>query len=314
MVLFIKRLFIFTGFFVLFITMVVASWLFYNDIPAPNFSNSISYNEKMQFMHRNFHNSTVKVLAVGSSMTLNNLDSEMIAEKFNTTQYLNSASFGQNMKENFELIKICNQLYKPKNIIICSNYIDFYGTIKKIDYKLITEYLSEVNNHSLLFYLKAFDLHHLLNQAKATKVSKAIEHEQDYLGYDKYGGVVLMAKNFNIIPDRWEGKSFTHDKLDSKQYQYLDSIAAYCHAKNIILYFIQTPFRKGFYDKLDSDRKNLIENHVDQSEKIIRKYPHYYVNTNKVAWPDSLFVDYTHFNETGALLFTRYWTKEVGKN
>src|SRR5882762_5458526 len=63
-----------------------------NDLPGPNLSNSFSLNEKLLFLRK--HSGKKNILAIGSSMALNNLHSETIVNILNDTSYINAASWG----------------------------------------------------------------------------------------------------------------------------------------------------------------------------------------------------------------------------
>ena len=73
-----------------------------NDLPAPAFSNSISFNEKIDFI-RDRDLSKIEYIAIGSSMTLNNIDSETMV-KYLGENYLNLGSRGFKISETKKIL------------------------------------------------------------------------------------------------------------------------------------------------------------------------------------------------------------------
>ena len=137
MQIFIKKILFFIGGITTLSIVFFTLWLNYYSTPPPNLSNSISLNAKVLFLKNNFSRANIDILAIGSSMSLNNINSSSITKAYSDEQYLNLSSWGLTMEETFNLIKIYNKKYHPKTIIISSNYSDFKGSSQKIKYNLI---------------------------------------------------------------------------------------------------------------------------------------------------------------------------------
>src|SRR3982751_6326885 len=74
------------------------------DFPAPALSDSYSLNEKIEFLRTK--EKDIPILAIGSSIALNNLHSETIAKNITGKKFLNAASWGMNMGDNYSLLKV----------------------------------------------------------------------------------------------------------------------------------------------------------------------------------------------------------------
>ena len=113
--------------------------LTWKDFPGPKVSDSYSFNEKMHFLKK----STIQadVISVGSSMTLNNLNSISVVNNLATESYINTGSWGMTMKDDFTLLKILCGARCLKVLIINSCLADFQQTDKNIDCEILKKYL-----------------------------------------------------------------------------------------------------------------------------------------------------------------------------
>ena len=304
---FLKKTALLFLFLVLIMTIIVVGWVALNyqtiEMPAPNLSNSYSFNEKMLFLKSK---KKAEVMAIGSSISLNNVHSGRIAGFFHTDNYLNTASWGINMYENLQLLHMLYQKYEPSTVILVCDMFDFNKSEKTIRFKLVNRYINSSEISIPLIYLKTFRTNYYLeNAAYARKVRNATT-EYDYLGYDQFGGVNLKAEGFNIDSLRWNGKSLKFHNPDEEQYHYFDKIAEFCKSGNIRFLVFQNIYRKEYLDKLNDNQQNSFEKHANRIEDILEKYDFKLIRTDKNEWPDSLFVDSNHLNEIGAREFTGF--------
>src|SRR5258706_10152863 len=104
---FITRLITFSIYFLLVAVSLIALYFYiqkitYQDIPALNFSNSYSFNEKIRFLKNS--SKEPNIIAVGSSMCLNNLYSNTVIKEFKSDKFLNTASWGMSMHDDYLFI------------------------------------------------------------------------------------------------------------------------------------------------------------------------------------------------------------------
>jgi hypothetical protein len=279
----------------------------YKETPPPQLSDSYSFNDKMYFIH----NKKANVLSIGSSMTLTNLHSQVIVKNFKSNSYLNLSSWGFNMADSYELLKIYSITHQPNTLIISSGLQDFDFPKKKYDATELKYFLTSENiaKYYWKYPLKYFNLKYYLNNVKYCKKVKKCNNIYETLIYDEHGGVLLDSVNFKIDSIRWNTLNLIAPRKN-KNYEYLDSISTYCAENKIRLLFFQSPIRTN---KLKTVDKDIIEKHIKRIEKILYLNGHSFVNANNEVWDDSLFVDGTHFNRTGARLYTKYCFDKLKK-
>ncbi len=280
-------------------------------MPALNFSNSYSFNEKILFMKD--YEEKPELVAVGSSMTLNNLYSEVVIENMKTTKYLNTASWGSSMDDNFYFIQLFTQLYNPKSILIVSNMTDFHQEKKEVNYDWVENYLQSNYFNTIKYAIRDFDKGYYVRSFEyVKKVRFCANNDYECLNYDNYGMVAFDTTNFTINKERWIKEYFNETKNNS-QYLYLDSISDYCKEKNIKLLFFDSPVREGLKNTFDEEKKNIQSSHIQKIKNSIEKNGHIFIDSSEKQWADSLFVDAIHFNQLGAKVFTTYCFSKIEK-
>ncbi len=286
--------------------LFISLWLLIYGFSYPHFSNSLSFNAKIQNIYSSHLDDSVDVMAVGSSMCLNNLHTKTIKNRL-SKKYINISSMGQNIQETYFLIKVFNNYYHPK-ILLISSYLGDFGNVHLPDFELVKEYLSDglwgvynkVNLKKLLF--DSFDYY----QAK-----KKGRTEHECLLYDECGGVNLSDDNFNINPNRWKGGRVDKISVNETQYDYLDSIAIFCNLEGIRLVFVDAPFREGFYSQLDKKDLSLLYEHKSKVDSILQGKGHLFINAQTDFWDDSLFVDILHLKSKGAERYTNFLLNQM---
>jgi hypothetical protein len=281
-------------------------FLIYYGFPPPKLSGSISFNAKILNLNEMQLDGDIDVLAVGSSMSLNNIHTKTVKKHFGE-KYFNLSSWGQNIGEDYKLIKIFTKRHKPKTILISSGYMDFNHSSKNINYHSLDNYLSG-NKFSILKELTMRFF--LFNESRSYSKMKNDTKNYASLKYDDCGGVNLEKNNFNINPKRWNGFSIKEFVLDSLQYNYLDSISLYCSSNDIKLIFSQSPYRKGYYSKLDKQSLNILHTHENRINQTLSRNNQIFIKAENELWRNELFVDYSHFNNDGAKKYTQYLIAE----
>ena len=290
--------------FIVILIIPFIIWISYYGFPPPSFSSSLSFNAKSQFTKENDFINPLDVLTIGSSMSLNNINSNSIIRNI-SKKYLNFSSWGQNIEEDYKLIQIFEKHLKPNIIIISSNVMDFRSLLKQINYNMLETYLFEGEN--MPFPPKLGKVYF----QDSRNFSKYKENVNIYqcLKFDSYGGVNFNSEGFKITSERWNGNKIT--KTDASQYLFLDSIARFCNKKDIRFVFVQSPFREGWMSKIEDTEKEIINAHIAKVQSILTKHKCQFVNATQEIWADCLFVDYSHLNDSGSRKYTNLLIKEI---
>ncbi len=302
------------GLFSTVLTSIIVAGFFYkhdvdiNSLPALNFSDSYSFNEKIRFMKEN--KTDAEILALGSSMTLNNLDSEVISKHFNSESYLNAGSWGMSPIDNYKFLQSLSEERSFKKIIICTNFCDFTEQKKKFDFDYMQNYLNSNYFGLTIDFVSNFDLEYYTTNVPYSKRVRSAVNEYTDLQFEPYGSVPYEGTNFKIDSTRWNNTHFNKDEGRS-HYVYLDSIAWYCSQNDIELTVLQSPYRSGLESKLDTSETRRLDEHIYRVKRIIKNRNQTFVNMTKYSWEDSLFVDGIHFNSMGSKLFTEKAFNEI---
>lgn len=273
-----------------------------DNIPPVQVSNSVALNDKILFCN---HHKLSENISIGSSMTLNNANSESIIKFLNSDDYLNLSSWGLRIEDVYVLFIEYAKVKIPKNVFIISSYKDFAS--KEINYNKedFSNLLTTKNTY--LYYLKYPEIQYYTTNVMYYSTLKRADTLYESLKYDNYGQVKYTLNGFSINEERWN-HLVTDAKIEKLNYQYLDSIASFCKQHQINLYFIQSPIRVGLLNKVDQQK---LDKHINSLIKIINKHNKVFINGSDTTWSDSLFVDSAHMNKEGARVFTDYFLAKI---
>lgn len=274
----------------------------------PLMTNSISFDAKLKNVEDR-KDKHADLLAIGSSMTLNNLDSKVITDSL-TQSYYNLASWGLQMDDIKKMLEYYVPIVKPKAVLIASSTRDFeaMGNETVSSYINTPEYLK---NFKPYFYYENFNpLLSIAVRKKELITDSKLTDNYSSLAYDKNGGVLLNVSPANIATGgRWDAKFPFPTKFTEHQYKVLDSLADFLNKKNIKLFFIQQPIRKAYQSFLKDPY--ILRHHFTMTENIIRKNNGVYLNL--IDMPefatDKYFADQHHLMAAGATIATQ---KTVG--
>lgn len=278
-----------------------------DDIPAPKLTWSYSLNEKLFA----FDNYNCDYLCIGSSIALNNVNSEAVAEGLATDRYFNFASWGTRTVDLYPFLKVYLDKYHPKLIFLASNIMDFEPTEQDLEADQIRERI--LYPYAFItpsYYLIHFDLHYYYKYYKLNKLYKFTDTINQSMKFDRYGGVPLNTKQEIPAYDEYWNKKLDFSLIAEKNYQYLDSISKMLSEKGIKFVFVQAPLRGGL---TDDEYWKEIDIHKDKVRRILNKYNQLFVDEADHKWPDSLFFDYAHFRRSGAKLFSRIFIDKINQ-
>ena len=265
----------------------------------PVLTNSISFDAKAHELRR-LRIEHIDIMAIGSSMTLNNLKTSTI-DKFipDDARYYNLASWGLTLADLEWLIDLFIDVYDPKVIIMASSPLDFQPSKQKLTSALnLSTYINGfwegyyfIRNLELL---RLFDRQQLYERYKA-----AGNNSYHLLSFDKGGGVNFDIAPQNIDSTRWN-RPF--DPPQAEQYKNLERICDKLKKQDIIFVFAQVPLKRDYY----SGYKEQLNEHFNLSKSIVEGSGHLYLNLhNENIYKNTFFCDQIHLNGNGAVQFTR---------
>lgn len=279
-------------------------------IPAPHITGNISLNAKLQMLKER-RGQRVDVLAIGSSMTLNNLSSRAVLEALDDSSYLNVGAWGMDVQQCLRLAEVIVPQVRPRTVLMVTNMGDFSGSAERFsaDSARIANYLSVWSETGA--YLRTRDAGYYLRQMElnATRMNDPGNYER--LVFDHFGGVELEVPVDRIDHDRFNKEPPERNDLSDVQYAALDRLAAYLHARGIRFILMRSPYRDGLRTPLVD---STLAYHGARLQAIMDKNNGVLCVPYGQPWPDSLFCDYGHMNAQGAYLFSRRCLEDLLKH
>jgi hypothetical protein len=236
----------------------------------------------------------VKIMAIGSSITLYSINSEMLVQHYRMPYY-NFSCWRLQMSDILAQLKVYVPEHHPEYVIICSSLGDFrFGAD--------SSFLNYFNTS--LFVRQWFpELFYGKNYSSVWEIMHRM-HSNKHIAIDHWGGmeltIPLEERDWKAWNERWP---FPTDKTPG-QYRAMDSVAAFLRDQNIRLIFIQAPIKASYGSVPGTDR--LLTAHFDTCRSIMERngavYRNYYDTT---IFTDTLFNDQYHLLTEGGRIFTK---------
>ena len=277
-------------------------YVFKYNLPSPRLSNSVSFNEKARWLHKqNLNSNKCDILVAGSSMALNNIDWSYIQSKLDNKNIVNTSSWGSLIPDGVNILNTLVPMCKPDLIV----YIIFYGDFnskenKTIDWSLYKEYISSRNDEE--FYFKAPDLmYYLTNFFRNSKKNAEKNKIYESLIFYKTGTVNLDCTNFQVEEGRWNGYLKMQDlnkdgiNIALENLSKIEEIARENASKLIV---VLPPLRNVAINKIN---KISIDGMWDKAASSVESSGGIFLNYMVTSgFSDEYFVDFAHLNQCGA--------------
>ena len=276
--------------------------------PAPRITANLSVNEKIAFAEKHFPEE-VDLLAMGSSMTLNNLNSTEVMAHFGNVRYLNASAWGTGASELDVWGPVLAKRFSPKMVIVSTNLMDFAEQPNFLSGDSVA-LVRSFRESALLGYLRHWNAPYYLREMEANKTRFKDAGNYEYLRYDEHGGVTLSIPPEKISQPRFDIAPITAAELDPERYEAFTRFVEDLSHRSIRLVVFESAYRDGVRTA-QSDA--LQETHVARLRSIIEPLGGILIDANQRRWDDSLFVDSSHYGPEGAKEYTSYCLAQLGE-
>ncbi len=267
----------------------------------PIITNSTLFDTKMLAIQRQ-HIKKIDLLSIGSSITLYDLNSDIIVKNFNKPYY-NLGSWGLQITDMRALLQSFVKEYHPKYVILCSSFTDFISPSNDTYANYINTDFWVKNNFPEAFYFKDY---HSIHQIVRRK------YKAYPLNFDKWGGAALKFTLKDIVWNKWNEHGIFPTKYSNCNYSDLDSLSTFLHQQHIKFIFIQAPIKKSYANTVLS--KQIIQSHFDKCRSITESHGGTYLSYYKTdVFTDNYFIDQYHLQGTGAEVLTRLVVEDLKK-
>ncbi|CAG4891662.1 hypothetical protein [Paraburkholderia gardini] len=292
---------------VLFIAAIFLSFAAGIRIPGPRISASEAFNEKAAWLRTQLAPSKCDVLVIGSSVALNDVDNQELAQSLHTSNIINAASWGLNIEDLPAFYSHLSQHCKFRTVILATTYIDFESHWdKEIDWQAFEHYLSGAQ---LQPYVQTPDLYYYTRRITSGWRDRDHPGNVDSLDFD-HGGSVLLACGKLDLPDErvyaWRTHGITSPRPGT--YVALAKLAAQIRSDGARFIIVSTPVAAAARNHFGAALPGFwqpIEGFVHaQGVEFI-------YGQTKLTLNDSSFADFLHLNRCGAGQFTRWFARSL---
>lgn len=270
--------------------------------PPPAISANICFNEKVLFIHDR-GGPACDVLAVGSSTTLGDVDSQMLAGALGQSRsYLNAGAWGMTVCETrkfLELLMECGA--RPKCVIMVCAITDFHPPVGAAFWDSVDTPRLLKGDGYWLAMARHFELSRAISEGRQATRDRRRSNEYTTLMFDRWGGSLLDMKFPDVSKRRW-AMNPQPDGIDPSQYDQLAGMADMLKINGIGLVCVQGPLRPSVMDDATAARCRI---HWRKVEKILADRGFAFINLqDRLPLDDSMFADSVHLNRSGVVKFT----------
>ena len=260
---------------------------------APIVTSSDLFDAKMRLIKTQYVKQ-VNLMAIGSSITLYELKSDLVIQNLDTSYY-NFASWGTQITDIKLMLAKFIPEHRPKYVIMCASLGEFMSPPNSTYSNYLNTPTFIRNNLPEFFYLKNYNSIHQIIWRKYFEYP---------INFDAWGGASLTVKPKDINRKMWDAHEVFPTRYTQSNYNALDSLAVWLKQQNIKFIFAQAPIKKSYANTVYYQQQ--INSHFDKCRSIIESRGGIYLNYyNTTVFTDSLFVDQYHLQNAGAIIFTK---------
>jgi hypothetical protein len=272
----------------------------------PIATNSGYFDNKMLLLQKHPLKS-VRLLAIGSSITAYSLDSRVIVQHIDLPYY-NFGSWNMQIGDMRIVLKALVEDYRPEYVLILSSFGDFNSGVNPT-YANYTETPHFIRTHFPEYFY--FSDYHSIHQLFLRR------YKASHLGIDAWG----RAREFSYVPGMdsvqdsgrsvdWDTYIFNHGADRQLQYRELDSLGADLQSEAVRLVFAQAPMRPSFMSV--DPMKQVRERHFETCRSIVERHGGVYFNYYDTAvFREEMFFDRMHLTDEGAEMLTKKLVEDL---
>lgn len=277
---------------------------------VPPITNSFSFDAKLEEL-RDGHMQHTDVLLLGSSLTLNNVNSAALAEVLGpkNISFHNASAWGLKMTDLEPLCRMYVDRYTPKTVIVCTSVEDFdgRGQLEAQPRPVMEAYL---NGAWKGWYFMRFPLVSQIHQWDNNIGSNAVQDSMyTSLKYDDNGGVALHMTPTTISQKRLNLPFHYDTKHEDDQYAAFTNMSQWLKEKGVRLVVVRTPVRAVYSS--GEHAKEIFAEHARRCAAQLAADGHVFIDRMDLPMDDAWFVDVNHLGAEGAYHFTKSWAAEA---
>lgn len=275
--------------------------------PAPRLTPNIAVNEKVDRIKRQ-QMAGADVLALGSSMTLNNLASGPVLEHFGQVRYVNAGAWGVGAAELIQFGPPLIDRLKPDTVLVALSPLDFIkgSPFTATDSAAIVRHLDA--SSPFRSYLHDRQLAYYLRQMETNRIRFDDPTNYEYLGYDAAGAALLNVPPALRHAERYAEPPPMLEDLKEDRFASFERFARHLQDRGIPMVVLSSPFREGL---TDPSVEAMLEAYHVRLRGLLGPMGHVVLDAGEQRWPDSLYADASHFNKDGAELFTAHCLRKL---
>lgn len=289
-----------------FMTLVLMIFLL-PEGSTPLISNRISFDAKALHL-RDSGPAKIDVLAIGSSISLNNINSSTVVKNLKGETFYNASVWNLNFKSILSLLKYYVNEFSPSIVVTVTASVDFNNCY------LFPEFDKKVDSLNMLlkgwpewyFYLKKYNPSRIEARRKMLRLYSNPNHSKS-LCFDKWGGVPLNVAEKDKNPVHLKQVMM---EMQKKHYKAFESLCTYLRSRKIKFVLALSPTLPHFSGSENATERLKVHKH--RIREITEKYGHQFIDLSDLSlYKKEDFADNIHLQKSGAIKLTNMLMKKI---
>ena len=265
---------------------------------APRITGNASFDQKMLLLARNGFGTASVSVVTGSSMALNNVDTDTL-QSAEGRPFLNLSAWGLTLTDTMKLFLQVADAIPVREVTLAVQAFEITDEQPQRFAMADADMHNVISGNIWPVTLKYFDFPDALKQKYYWQTNYGDPHNYFYLGFTPTGFVPLDIYGPKIDPNRWNPpQQFLKTCADC-----MHAIARFCTlAKERKLpFFLILPPLTHFIREARYDIRSLYEDRRARLQKTLADCDGQFFDTGEVAdFEDSCFADFAHLNAEAA--------------
>ncbi|HVS97326.1 MAG TPA: hypothetical protein VHE54_12615 [Puia sp.] len=265
---------------------------------APIMTSSAFFDHKMQWLQQH-PPKEVRLMAVGSSMSVYALNSQMIVHRLRLPYY-NFASWSMQIGDTRVVAMDLVRAYHPDYLVLCSSPAEFTADDNPM-YRNYTGTWRFIRQHFPWYFY--FNDYHSIHQLFLRK------YRSSHLGMDEWGrGTALFElqgkPSSGAGSQRPDANAWFDERISRFEHEYrqLDSLSGWLLEHHVRLVFVQAPV-EAF---VGQNGRRWLQAHFDSCRSIVGRHGGVYLNYyDTTLFKNNLFADPVHLTAAGSDTLTK---------
>ncbi len=270
---------------------------------APRFTGNASFDQKLLFIKQQKFGDAPLSVVVGSSMALNNLDTDLLQQSENV-RYVDIGAWSQSVPQAAQLVALFEKHFKVRELTLAVQFFEIKDHVPENLEISAGDFDGYLSDDLRLKLERPTDILDAITSKLEWPSVYGNPRAYEYLGFSKTGSVPLDIKKRYIDPARWNPKQVFSAGCEHCMAPVIGMCTA--AAQQRTPFFVVLPPLTEFIRRNRPEARNASEDRRQRLVAAVADCGSRLFDADRYAeFDDSCFADFAHLNAEGSRRMTQ---------